>query len=253
MQLTEDVCRYWDLRGPGFSEAVRHEIEEKGPAIADHAMRSLRASPGESVLDVGCGPGILSILLSSKGLECTGIDYSAEMINKARENSAEFGTSPKLQRMDAQSMTFDDCSFDHIVSRDVLWSIPDPEKVYREMVRILRPGGTAAIVDGNYYLHLFDDRYKKPTSAMKPTKDLGGHYKYNIGNVDFGIIEELAKSLPLSKEERPRWDIGILSKLPVSDISISFSSRRSSEHWKDRTVGRFEITFTKESDNGRLR
>lgn len=63
--------------------------------------------------------------------------------------------------MDAQHLQFADESFDAIVSRNVLWNLEDPAMAYREMYRVLRPGGTILVEDGNMYLYLYDEAYEK--------------------------------------------------------------------------------------------
>ena len=68
------------------------------------------------------GKGRMVDLLSAD-YDVVGIDYSYEMVARATENASRTGVQPVFMRMDAQSMTFADESFDLIVSRDVLWNL----------------------------------------------------------------------------------------------------------------------------------
>ena len=145
--------------------------------------------------------------------------------------------------MDAQDMNFEDGSFDIVVSRDVLWNLPFPEKAYSEMVRVLRPGGRGLVIDGNYYLHLFDERYARKRYAPKKGDRPDYHSKYNQDGVDFNIIADIAKDLPLSREERPAWDLRTLGSLGVSDVSYQLKTVKTDGG--NLVVGFTEV-FTKE-------
>lgn len=236
LQLTESIRDYWDQRSSGFSDAVMNEMERKGEGVAQWVADTTGVRTGR-VLDLGCGPGFFSILLSSAGYDVLGIDYSPEMVSHATENAAEAGTCPVFMRMDAQSMSLPDSSFDLVVSRDVLWTLEYPERAYSEMLRILRPGGKALISDGNYYLHLYDDSYSRPdrTGSVEDNR----HMRFNKDNVDFGIIERLAEDLPLSRVRRPQWDLDTVDGLGGSIEVVS------SEEDGGR-IRRFTVLVTKE-------
>ncbi len=206
----------------------------------------------KDVLDVGCGPGFYSLIFGSKGLNVIGIDYSDKMVEKAVKNAKDRGVNAKFQQMDAQDLQFPDSSFDLIISRDVFWCLEHPEKAYSEILRVLRPGGLAIISDGNYYLHLYNEDYAKGREEFwnSPKKEgvKGGHYYFNKDNVDFSIIEELAKEMPLSHEERPIWDVSTLSHLGCDDITIHTRNRRISGD--KNLVLSFDIIFIKGDKDG---
>lgn len=103
---------------------------------------------GGRVLEVGVGTG-LSLPQYGAGVEVTGIDASAQMLDKAREKVAELGLThvKALRVMDARALDFPDASFDHIAAMHIMSVVPDPERVMAEMARVLRPGGTVLIVN----------------------------------------------------------------------------------------------------------
>ncbi|MCB1333612.1 MAG: class I SAM-dependent methyltransferase [Roseivivax sp.] len=98
------------------------------------------------VLELGVGTG-LALRYYSKTLRVTGIDYSTDMLRKAKKRVAEDGLSHihALMRMDARALSFEDASFDFVVSMHVLSVVPEPERVMAEIARVLRPGGRAVI------------------------------------------------------------------------------------------------------------
>src|ERR671917_1494501 len=92
---------------------------------------------GSSVLDLGCGAGVLA-LLKRKGVTLAGVDLSAECALAARRNGYDQTLSAELTRL-----PFADASFDYVVSLDVLGHVGFSEKdaVLAEIRRVLRPGG----------------------------------------------------------------------------------------------------------------
>lgn len=103
---------------------------------------------GGRVLEVGVGTG-LALPGYRPGVEVTGIDASAEMLEKARDKVAELGLThvKDLRVMDARHLEFPDASFDHIAAMHIMSVVPEPERVMAEMARVLRPGGTVLIVN----------------------------------------------------------------------------------------------------------
>lgn len=103
---------------------------------------------GGAVLELGVGTG-LSLVDYEKTVAVTGIDFSAEMLEKAREKVRAQGLSQvrALRRMDARQLDFADESFDTVAAMHVLSVVPEPERVMAEVARVLRPGGEAVIVN----------------------------------------------------------------------------------------------------------
>lgn len=239
MQITEDIREYWNKRSSGFSDAILDEYRTRGETLTDTILDMTGAKPGSKVLDVGCGPGLLSMLLYDAGMEVVGIDYSEDMVRQATKNATDKGMGIEFKRMDAQNMEFADESFDIMVSRDVLWNLPEPDKAYREIVRILKPDGRGLIKDGNYYLGLSDERYDHRDRT--PSKG-DYHSRFNQDGVDFNIIQEIARNLPLSRQRRPAWDVSVLQDLNVDDIRMKLQ-RFESEGCS--LVSGFSISFRK--------
>ena len=92
-------------------------------------MRQLKkyVKDGMEILDVGTGTGYFAILLSQIGHQVTGIDLTDAMLKEARDNAALYQVHPTFQQMDAQKLAFLDQSFDVVISRNLTWTLPDPE------------------------------------------------------------------------------------------------------------------------------
>jgi phosphatidylethanolamine/phosphatidyl-N-methylethanolamine N-methyltransferase len=101
-----------------------------------------------SVLEVGVGTG-LSLPSYRPHLRVTGVDYSAEMLAKARERVMDQGLDhvASLREMDARMLDFPDNSFDTVVAMYLVSVVPEPERVVAEMARVCRPGGEVVILN----------------------------------------------------------------------------------------------------------
>ena len=106
---------------------------------------------GDAVLDLGSGAGndcfVARSFVGSEGY-VYGIDFSEEMLKKARENAAKLGyTNMEFVKGDIESMPFDGNKMDKILSNCVLNLVPDKKKAFSEIFRVLKPGGSFCISD----------------------------------------------------------------------------------------------------------
>ncbi|MES1990596.1 MAG: methyltransferase domain-containing protein [Pseudomonadota bacterium] len=100
------------------------------------------------LLEVGVGTGV-ALPCYAPHLEITGIDFSPDMLRKARERkrTKKLRNVTALYEMDASELRFDDGSFDTIVAMYVMTVVPDANKVLRELERVCAPGGEVIIVN----------------------------------------------------------------------------------------------------------
>ena len=169
------------------------------------------------ILDVGTGTGYFAILLSQIGHQVTGIDLTDAMLKEARDNAALYQVHPTFQQMDAQKLAFLDQSFDVVISRNLTWTLPDPESAYREWMRVLKKGGVLLNFDANYGNDDCSD-----TSGLPKN-----HAHYTVGDELLQECEEIKKQLPISSYARPAWDLNVLGKAGFSKfgIDLEISSR----------------------------
>ncbi len=114
-----------------------------------HAIAPI--DPGSRVLDIGCGAG-LDLLLAARrvgpGGHAIGVDMTAAMAEKARVSARAAGLSNVEVRIgDALALPVDDASIDVVISNGVINLVPDKERAYAEIFRVLEPGGRLQLGD----------------------------------------------------------------------------------------------------------
>ena len=126
------------------------EFHVRGRAATLELARAASVDSTKRVLDVGSGVGGTSRCLAREfGCRVTGIDLTDEYCRAAAVLSARVGLAELVdyRQGDATNLPFTDRSFDVVWTEHVAMNIPDKPRLYREMCRVLRPGGTLAIYD----------------------------------------------------------------------------------------------------------
>jgi len=147
------VAQHWDRRASHFDEDFGHSIGSPAERAAWDRILDLVIPAGgpRDALDCGCGTGFLSLELAARGHRVSGIDFAPAMLVEARRKAAAQRLSVGFEEGDAEQLRFAPGSFDLVISRHVLWTLPHPEAAVDEWIRVLRPGGRLAIVDGAQY------------------------------------------------------------------------------------------------------
>ena len=104
------------------------------------------------VLDVGSGDGAIAQLLAPRARSVTCVDRSERMIEAARRRLAAFD-NVRLVHCDMQALALDDASFDQVLSLNALTYAAEPARALAESARVLRPGGTLAVVTLGLHSH----------------------------------------------------------------------------------------------------
>ena len=151
--VKQQVAAHWGRRAAHFDEDFGHSIRTLAERTAwdrifDLVLAGRRGAL--DVLDAGCGTGFLSLELASRGHRVTGVDFAPAMLAKARRKAAQHGAEIRFEEADAEQLPFASGSFDLVVSRHVLWTLPHPEMAIDEWIRVLRPGGRLAVIDGQF-------------------------------------------------------------------------------------------------------
>jgi phosphatidylethanolamine/phosphatidyl-N-methylethanolamine N-methyltransferase len=126
---------YDHLFGPVFQPSRKALIER------------LNALPGNRILEVGVGTGLL-LPLYPRHVEIVGIDLAGGMLERARKRAKRLALkNVALARMDAGRMAFPDDCFDTVLAAYVVTAVPDYRALLRDMIRVCRPGGYVMLVN----------------------------------------------------------------------------------------------------------
>ncbi len=145
--VKERVAAHWDRRAAHFDEDFGHSIRTPAERAAWNRILDLVLGGRGALhtLDAGCGTGFLALELATRGHRVTGVDFAPAMLAEARRKTR--GLTVRLVEADAEQLPFRTGSFNLVVSRHLLWTLPHPEATIGEWMRVLRPGGRLAVVD----------------------------------------------------------------------------------------------------------
>ncbi len=187
--LMEEIEAYWNDRAASFFADVAGEFADG--SWKRWAAELMRLVPGFGtrqlrVLDVGCGPAFFSIL-------------------------AAHGVSDwvSLTRGNACDLPYGDGSFDLVVTRNLTWTLEDPARAYAEWLRVLAPQGRLVNFDANWYRYLVDG----DAARVRPEEEAGYTSAPNChaSESQCARCEQIALELPMTRAERPAWDVAAMS------------------------------------------
>lgn len=144
VEHNERILSQFTLQAVPFAQAPSHSAEDSLRLLLETA--EVRSS--DEVLDIACGPGIVSCAFAGSARKVTGMDLVPAMIDQARLLQADKGLANVEWRLgDATQLPFPDGSFDLVVTRYSFHHLMDPAAVLREMIRVCRPGGRVVVND----------------------------------------------------------------------------------------------------------
>ncbi|WP_458458986.1 methyltransferase domain-containing protein [Pseudobutyrivibrio sp.] len=216
---------YWLNRAPGYSEVNKEELEGiqhqnwKEYLCKQISERYSGTQPSEiSILDVGAGPGFISIILAEEGYNVTAFDFAQSMIEEAKLNAAGLADRITFVQGDAMKLPFEADRFDVVFSRNLTWNLPHPDKAYDSWLRVLKPGGLMLVFDANWYTYLIDENKRAEYEKDRENVKLSSLGDYNIGE-NFDTMEQIALDMPLTHKLRPAWDMEYLNSIHAGEVS----------------------------------
>ncbi len=221
-EMMKRIIGYWTQRADSYSKLNREEFGWGMNERWLYAMESMFPDkPREEirVLDIGTGPGFFAILLAEAGYFPNAVDCTEEMLKEARKNAGEHEKDIIFQRMNADSLEFENDTFDVIVNRNLTWVLENPCRCYEEWMRVLKPGGKLIVFDANWYHYLFDEEARKAYNRDREKAAKEAIIDFNMGD-NFEVMENIALELPMSKKPRPAWDKDKMLELGYSSVEL---------------------------------
>ena len=153
MTTADETRALWDAEALTFDEAPDHGLADPATRAAWRGLllAHLPDTPAR-IADLGCGTGTLSVLLAEEGYAVDGLDLSPEMVVRARTKAAaEPDLAVSFAVGDASEPALPAGAFDVVLSRHVLWALPDPAAGLRRWCDLLAPGGRLLLVEGRWF------------------------------------------------------------------------------------------------------
>ncbi len=139
-RVKQEFTRQADM----FASSVATTDEQ----ITQRFIEAIGSNGTGAILDVACGPGIISAALAQKARTLTAFDLTPEMLNKARQRCAKAGLeNVTFKEGSATNLPFKENSFDGVVTRLAIHHFIEPRRAIDEMFRVLGPGGTLVVAD----------------------------------------------------------------------------------------------------------
>jgi len=185
-------------------------------------LERLRLQPGEWLLDAGCGEGRHCYGALAKGAHVVGLDLDFPSLRAAaggvRQRGEEGGQLGALLQGDAFALPFPDQSFDKVICSEVMEHVHDYTGAARELARVLRPGGIAAITiptatSEHLYLRTGDDYFESPGGHIRifrPRQLAEGLARAGFATTGVGFAHAL---------HTPYWVLRSIMGLPRADDS----------------------------------
>jgi ubiquinone/menaquinone biosynthesis C-methylase UbiE len=211
----EIIAEYWDKRSESYAGSTDgHKDEEL--EVWKRCLETFTADLSlHKALDVGTGPGFLSVVLNDMGMDVTGLDMSRCMLNQAKKASCNQRANLTFCQGDAEALPFQSSSFDLVVSRHLLWTLPNPEMALTEWVRILQPGGRILAFDGNHF---------DPAASKRLVRWIGVHlsrFSHDRNPVPFRkFYKPIEEYLPLYAASGPDQYLAIFEAAGLSGVTM---------------------------------
>ena len=230
MEIEQRVKDYWTQRSHDFGTVRKNELEnEMGQRWLYEIERFLPEGGSLDILDVGTGTGFFAVLLAQQGHRVEGIDLTPAMLEEARTLAKQRNLDITFREMDAQNLAYPDGTFDVVISRNLTWTLPDPERAYASWFRVLKPGGVLLNFDAEYAAHVRS--HSVQNRKVAPDSPYG-----HVGMTDALQQENDAITLSMDiGQARPEWDGEVLTR-------IGFQSCQTDTQVGKRLLGELDLT-----------
>lgn len=214
------IEKYWNNRANTYSDSIKEEMNCFKKEVWSKLIKDKVADKENvKVLDVGTGPGFFAIIMAQMGYDVTAIDSSETMLQEAKCNAELAGVKVDFVKSDVEELQSLNKSFDLIISRNVTWTLKEPEKAYTEWFNLLKEDGRLVIFDANWYLRLTNSESEEEYEKNIKSAEIRG-FKNKASETQSKECEKIAKSLPMTYNLRPEWDEKVLRQCGFKRITI---------------------------------
>jgi ubiquinone/menaquinone biosynthesis C-methylase UbiE len=172
----KEVDSYFDSMSSHWAEiydtrSVEGVIHQQRMAVVLEWLDNLALPKGSRILEIGCGAGLTTIELASRGYRVDAIDSSEAMVERTLQEVIESGAGDRVKvfRGDANSLSFEDGTFALVLATGVIPWLESPDTAVQEMARVVEPGGYVIVNSDNLMRlnHLLDPRWNPALAPLR--------------------------------------------------------------------------------------
>jgi SAM-dependent methyltransferase len=214
----------------GYSDYEEARLRDQADRLANVLHEGTAYAGGALVVEVGCGVGAQTVHLAanSPGASFTSVDISQESLEAARQAVDARGfRNVRFQQANVYDLPFGEAAFDHAFLCFVLEHLPDPLAALRCILRVVKPGGTVTVIEGDHGSAFFHPASTAAWRTIQCLIDLqaGAHGDALIGRSlyplmrDSGLRDvEVAPRTVYADAGRPEWVDGFTRKTFIAMV-----------------------------------
>jgi len=249
IEMNDAIQQCWDSSAAGYDEGYDHGFKSHAEKeVWVRVLEGFLGEPSKKVLDIGTGTGNLAYVMAEMGHQVKGIDVSPGMLALAREKKPPNKGTVVFEQQDAQQLSeASGAIYDVVISRNVLWTIQDPQQALQEWRRVLKPGGCIVMMDANWF---------SPTLPQKLLKKAGNFMQWmREGKVtpEASYDAETFRALPLIGKKGPQVfmemakDCGYcnVQQIPLPEVDRVMWHQMPLQEKLKSACGRYALVGTK--------
>lgn len=213
LHINTEVLVSYILEHEGEFERLEKQATQKHYSLKEE-FKHLSLSKNASVLDAGCGSGLVSRFLVEQEptIKVSAVDFSDIRIAQAKKNNPPNYDQITFERADLNELPFADNTFDFVVSRFVYEYLPNPIHTTKELHRVLKPGGKIYLIDlDGVFLNFWTTDEKLNSQIKKISESI---------DIDLYVGRKLVSFVKKNKFKNIKWDMSahaFKSSLEISE------------------------------------
>jgi ubiquinone/menaquinone biosynthesis C-methylase UbiE len=163
----------------GYSDTEANRLSDQANTLSELLHSDSVFPPGSKILEAGCGTGAQTKILTGKNPDCffTSIDVSDESLSAAKKFVKNKNVA--FMKADIFNLPFENESFDHVLVCFVLEHLDKPAEVLKSLKKVLKPGGTITVIEGDHGSAYFHPDSAEAHAAIKCLIDIQAKLKGN--------------------------------------------------------------------------
>jgi ubiquinone/menaquinone biosynthesis C-methylase UbiE len=213
MHIKRKIKEYWDSRSKSYDKSPRHSLL---PEIWKDVLGNVFDGSRMKILDVGCGTGFISLILAELGHDVVGLDISRGMLEVAIEKAKKRRLNVQFKLGDAENLPFKDNSFDAVICRHLIWTLPNPKKAISEFARVSKH--KVVIIDGKWMDKSLIARFRRSFGRL-----LISLYERRNPFRNFHYRRDINESLPFYGGTKPETIVEMFKEIGLKPYITDLS------------------------------